>query len=96
MSKLSSLIQKVNAPLKWANDRPSSYERKGGQPLQFEGPVTCTRIYKTAGEFKRGVEQMAREGWTVVSQSSASPNRIGIGASTGWTKTLVVFKREQS
>jgi len=90
---LSRITQVVSAPLKWANERPSSYERKGGQPLQHNEAMTCTRVYRTAGEFKRGVEKMAQDGWIVASQSSTTPNRIGLGASTGWTKTLVVFKR---
>lgn len=89
-----NLLKQLQRPLEWANNRPSSYERKGGQPLAHTQSTTCTKVYRTAGDFRRGVEKMAQEGWTVVSQSSASPNRIGLGASTGWTKTLVVFKRE--
>ena len=58
-------------------------------------PTTCTKVYRSAGQFKRGVEKMARNGWVVQSQSSATPGRVGLpGMSSGWTKTLVVFRLE--
>jgi hypothetical protein len=55
---------------------------------------TCVKVYRTAGEYKRGVEKMAREGWRIVAQSSATPGRLGgPHASSGFTKTLVTFER---
>ena len=93
--KIKSALQQLSDGWKAVNERPSSYERKGGQPIDYSHPTyqTCTRVYKTAGQYERGVREMAQQGWRVVTQSSATPNRIGRSASTGWTKTMVVFER---
>ena len=83
--RLGKVIEVIGTPLRWANERPSRYERKGGQPVDYTATQTSVKVYRSAGQAKRGMEQMAKQGWRVVAQSASSPH--------GWTKTVVTFER---
>lgn len=89
---MSGYVQRLRAAYQRSRDR-SPYPDSVPRPSHTQHPVaavpapqTRSKVYRRAGEFKRDVERMARDGWQVQSQSSV---RMG-----GFTKTLVVYTRQ--